>query len=112
MTHCSHKRCISFPLSFNENADSHTLLDIKNILIFCTIGRPFLFPAITMQIKYINLIEALHKTLTHSPEGRIIEITVVGNKGMNAITCPLNTPLCEADKFDIVILQPFRVTLT
>ena len=97
-------RSIRFLLAFYKNADSHTLLNIKNILILRPIWRTFLLLTISMQIKDINLIKALHQTLSHSPKCRIIQIAMIRNKSQNAIACLLNTPLCKANELYVIIM--------
>ena len=62
-----------------------------------------------MQIKDINIIEALHKALAHPPKGWIIQVAMISDESQNTIASLLDTPLCKADKLDIIIIEPFRV---
>src|SRR5438876_5268527 len=95
---------------FHENINGHTLLNVENILVFRTIWGLFLLFPIAVQIKDIDIIETLQQTATHTPKGRVIQITVISDKGQDTITCLLNMPLCETHKFYVVITQPFCLT--
>src|SRR6266496_5704110 len=112
MVNGSTARWIGFFLSFHKDADSYSLLNIKNVLIICSIRRLLVFLTITMQIKDINLIKALHKALAHASECGIIQIAMIGNEGKDAITSAFDTPLGKANKLDIVVVQPFGVSLS
>src|ERR1700682_6012890 len=93
---------IFFSLPLYKDADSHALLNIKDILILCSVRRVFLLLAISMQVKHVNFIEALHKTLAHSTESGIIKVAVIGDECQDAITGLLDAPLRETDEFHIV----------
>src|SRR5216684_3334979 len=88
-----------FLLTLNKDADSHTLLNIEDILVLCAIRSFFLLLTVPMQIEYVNFIEALHEALAHSPEGGIIKIAMIGDEGQDAITGLFNSPLRETDEF-------------
>src|SRR6266849_3424766 len=98
--------------TFDEDANSHALLNIKDILVFCTIRRAFLLFAVSMQIKHINVIKTLHQTLAHPSKGGIIQVAMISDESENPMACLLDTPLCKAEKLHIVILQPFRISLS
>src|SRR5207248_3121142 len=106
MVNSSNTRWENFFLSFSKNTNGYTWHDVKYILILCTIWCTlFLFDA-PMKIKHINLLEALHSVLAHSPKSGIIKVAMIGDKGKNTIACSMNAPLSETNKFDIIILQP------
>src|SRR6266853_6289754 len=84
--------------SSHKDTDSYPLLDIKDIFVLHTIGWSLFFLAVTMQIKHVNLIKTLHKTLAHPSEGEIIKIPMIGNESKNAVTSPFNAPLGKANK--------------
>src|SRR5258706_5665404 len=94
-------------LPFDEEGNSHTLLDIENIFVLRPVGGLFLFLAIPMQIKNIDIVEALHQALAHTTECWVVEIAMVSNESKDTIASPLNTPLGKTKKFDVVITQPF-----
>src|SRR5438105_3921433 len=102
MIYFGYLRRFGISLAFYVDADSHALLNIENILILCTIWRALFLFAVAMQIKYVYLIKALHEALTHPPEGRIIQVAMIGDEGKNTITCLLNAPLCKANKLYII----------
>src|SRR5579872_3160382 len=97
--------------SFHENANRCTLLDVKNILVFCTIGRALIFLAIAMQVKHINGVEALHEAAAHAAEGGIIQVAMVGDEGQDAIARALDAPLSKTNEFHVIIVEPFDITL-
>jgi len=96
----------------HEQSDGNALPNIKHILVFTAIGRGFLFQAVTVQIENIDLVKGFHQTLTHAAKGRIIQVTVIGDHSHNTVTRLLDFPLGEAQKFDVIILQPFRIFFT
>src|SRR5579859_6216328 len=102
MADCYRMCSVNRVLMFHEYSYSHTLLNIENILIRCTIGRPLFLLTIAMQIKHINIIEALHQALAHPTEGRVIQVAVIGNESKDAIASLLNAPLGKADKLHVV----------
>src|ERR1700680_1861635 len=68
--------CIAGP---DHEADSYALLDVEHILIYRSIWRPLPFLAITMQVENVNMIKCLHKTVAHTAERRIVQVSVVGD---------------------------------
>src|SRR5579859_7248486 len=102
MNHCGTSGIFALPLY--KNTYSHTLLNIKDILVLCAVRCMFLLLAVAMQVKHVNFVEALHEALAHSPECGIIEVAMIGDEGQNAITGLLNTVLSKTDEFYIVIV--------
>ena len=103
MTHCSVMSDTCICLSPHKDTYSHTLLDIEHVFIFRSIGRALFLLTIAMEVQHIDIVEGLHETLTHAAKGRIIEVAVVRNKSENAVSSPLDTPLCKPDEFYIII---------
>src|SRR5437667_8884394 len=99
-----------YPSPFHENANGNSLLNVKNVLVFRTIKGLFLLFAITMQIKDIQVIETLQQAASHAPEGRVIQVAMIGDEGQDSIICLLNVPLREAHELYIVVTQPFCLT--
>ena len=64
-----------------------------------------------MQVKHIDLVEGLHETPAHAPEGGVVEIRMVGNHTDQALTSLLNLPLGEAQELHVVILKPLGISL-
>src|SRR5712691_1666273 len=103
MVNGSEVRSISSPSLFHVYPNGDSLLDIKNVFIFCTISGMLFFLTIAMQIKDVDIVEIMQQALAHTPESGIIKVTMIGDKGKNAIARSLDTPLCEANKLNIVI---------
>ncbi len=68
--------------------------------------------AVAVQIKHIDLIEALHQALAHPPKSWIIQVAVVADEGQYTVACLFDAPLCEADEFYIVVVEPFGVAFS
>lgn len=62
-----------------------------------------------MQIDDVNLAEGVEKLLAHAAKGDVIEIAVIGDIGDNAAARLLDTPLAEAQEFDIIIANPLGI---
>src|SRR5690348_8631613 len=87
-----------------SKGNCYSLLNIEYILIFATV-RCFLFLLrIPMKVIDINVTEAIHQTLSHPAKGRIIQISVIRNKGQNTVSSPFDSPLCKSNKLNVIIL--------
>ena len=87
----------------NKNRNRHTLLNVKNIFIPSTVGRlPVLLRA-AVKVEDENLIEVSQQRLTHSPKSRVVEETVVGDHGHDALPGLHNSPLCKTQELHIVV---------
>ena len=94
----------------HEKGDADALLDVEDILILVALRRHFFFLAVAVQIQHVNFAETLQEGLPHAAEGGVIQPAVVGDERQNSLTVVLDTPLAEADEFDVVIHQPTSAT--
>ena len=62
-----------------------------------------------MQVINVNLAEALHQAPPHAAKSWVIEIAVISDVGQNPVARFFDAPLREADKFYVIILQPFGI---
>src|ERR1039457_1124630 len=98
---------------FYKIADCHALLDVENILVrIAGVRIGFLFLGVAMQVEDINLIKSLHEILPHAAKGRIIQVAMIGDEGQHALSGLVNAPLRPAEKFYVIILQPFGIPFT
>ena len=99
-------------LFLDEKADGNALLDVEHIFVLRAIWCAFLLLDIPMEIEHVNVVEGFHEALAHSSEGGVVQISVIGNKGEDAVAGAFDPPLCKANELHIVIVEPFRVPLT
>ena len=56
-----------------------------------------------MQVKKIDVVKRAHKTAPHVHEGRVIQITVIGDESQDAVAGLFDTSLGKANEFDVVV---------
>src|SRR5579884_2499711 len=93
---------------FYKEADGYALLNGEDILV-PGVRRGFQLLVVAMQVEDVDVVEAVREAAAHAAKGGIIQVAVAGDEGEDALSCPVELPLCETQEFDIVIAQPFRL---
>ena len=89
----------------HKYADTNSLLDVKYIFIFTSIGGSLFSFGTSMKINYIDFIKYLQKTLSHLPVDETIKKTIIGDKSKNTIAIFFDIVLAKPDKLYIIIWQ-------
>ena len=59
----------------------------------------------------MDAVKSLAQMPAHPSKGGVIQIAVIGDKAQNALAIFGNHMLRETDKFDVIIVDPFRIPL-
>ena len=66
--------------ALDRDDDCHALLDVEDVLVGRALGGDLLLLGVSMQIQHPDPIKGLQKVPAHTPEGRVVEIAVVGDE--------------------------------
>src|SRR5450830_1059387 len=98
-------------ISFHRKNNRDSLHDVEHIFVLAAAGGLLLLEGIAVQIEDVQLVKGCHQRLTHTAEGRVVQVAVIGYEPEDALARLVDLPLSEADELDIVVLKPLGVLL-
>ena len=99
---------IGLPLAavLDEEGDGDALADVEDVLVEASVGAGLFLERVAVQVEDVNLVEGAHQALAHAPEGRVVQVGVVGDHPNDAASGLFDLPLGEAQELHVVVLEP------
>ncbi len=72
-------RCAVSFRHFHKNIDTHTLHNIKYVLVFAAVLARLFLSGVAVQVQYVNFVKGLQQTLTHLAVYQSVNKTVVAD---------------------------------